>query len=286
MDLKSSALVLEGGGLRGVYTSGVLRLFMDKGLFFPYVIGVSMGACNAANYVSRQPERNRIVNISYVNDSRYLSYLRLLAGGELFGMDFIFDTIPNSLVPFDYETFRGSDVKCVTVVTDCTTGEALYFEKDELGEDFLPVLQASACLPFVAKPVRYNGLVLMDGGLSDPVPIRKSISDGNTRHVLILTRPEGYRKKPSWTAGLTRIRYPRLPGLCEDLARRHTRYNETMDLVDRMERRGEAFVIRPRSELHVGRIERSKKKLYAAYDQGYQDAAQSCDELCRYLNIR
>ncbi len=284
MDLKSSALVLEGGGLRGVYTSGVLRLFMDRGLFFPYVIGVSMGACNAANYVSRQPERNRIVNIRYVNDSRYLSYLRLLAGGELFGMDFIFDTIPNSLVPFDYETLRGSDVKCVTVVTDCTTGEALYFEKNELGEDYLPVLRASTCLPFIAKPVRFNGLILMDGGISDPVPIRKSISDGNTRHVLILTRPKGYRKKPSRIHGLARIRYPRLPGLEEALARRHIGYNEIMDFIDEMEQKGEAFVIRPRSNLPVGRIERSKNKLYAAYDQGYQEAVQSYDELCRYLN--
>jgi predicted patatin/cPLA2 family phospholipase len=286
MDLKSSGLVLEGGGLRGVYTSGALRLFMDRGILFPYVIGVSMGACNAANYVSRQPERNRIVNIRYVNDSRYLSYRRLLAGGELFGMDFIFDTIPNSLVPFDYETFMGSDVKCVTVVTDCTTGEALYLEKAELGEQYLPVLRASACLPFIAKPVRYNGLVLMDGGLSDPVPIRKSISDGNTRNVLILTRPKGYRKTPSRTGGLARIRYPHLPGLCEALARRHIGYNETMDLIDEMEQSGEVFVIRPRSDLPVGRIERNKNRLYAAYDQGYQDAARSCDELFRYMNSR
>jgi len=283
MNLKGSALVLEGGGLRGVYTSGALRLFMDKGIFFPYVIGVSMGACNAANYVSRQPERNRIVNTRYVNDSRYLSYLRLLAGGELFGMDFIFDTIPNSLVPFDYETFRGSDMKCVTVVTDCATGEALYFEKDELGENYLSVLQASTCLPFIAKPVRFNGLVLMDGGISDSVPIRKSIRDGNTRQVLILTRPKGYRKSPSRIDGLARIRYPRLPGLSEALARRHTGYNETMDFIDEMEQRGEAFVIRPRSDLSVGRIERNKNRLYAAYDQGYQDAAQTYADLCRYL---
>ena len=284
MDLKNSGLVLEGGGLRGVYTSGVLRLFMDKGLFFPYVIGVSMGACNAANYVSRQSERNRIVNIRYVKDSRYLSYLRLLRGGELFGMGFIFDTIPNSLVPFDYETFRESDVKVVTVVTDCSTGEALYLEKTELGDQYLSVLQASTCLPFIAKPVRFNGRILMDGGLSDSVPIRRSISDGNTRHVLILTRPKGYRKTASRIHRLARIRYPRLPGLSGALASRHTVYNESMDFIDGLERRGEAFVIRPGSDLPVGRIERSKDKLYATYDEGYQDADQSYEQLCRYLD--
>ncbi|MDD5723523.1 MAG: patatin family protein [Syntrophales bacterium] len=287
MNMKSSGLVLEGGGLRGVYTSGVLRLFMDRGIFFPYVIGVSMGACNAANYISRQPERNRIVTIRYVNDSRYLSYRRLLAGGELFGMDFIFDTIPNSLVPFDYETFMQSDVNCVTVVTDCATGEALYLEKTDLGKEYLPVLRASSCLPFIAKPVRFNGLVLMDGGLSDSVPIRKSIIDGNTKHVLVLTRPKGYRKKPSsWTNGFARIRYPSLPGLCKAIARRHIGYNHTMDLIDEMERNGEVFVIRPTSHLSVGRIERNKDRLYAAYDQGYRDAVHSRDDLCRYLNTR
>jgi len=283
MDLNGSALILEGGGLRGVYTSGVLRLFMDRGLFFPYVIGVSMGACNAANYVSDQPERNRIVNTRYVNDSRYLSYRRLLRGGDLFGMDFIFDTIPNVLVPFDYETFSKSKTRCITVVTDCTTGQPIYFEKDDLGDDYLLVLQASTCLPFIAKPVRYNGLVLMDGGISDSIPIRKSISDGNTRHVLILTRPQGYRKKPSPTGKLARIRYPRLPGLSETLARRHAAYNETTDLIDKMERKGSVFVIRPRSDLPAGRIERNKDKLYATYDRGYQDAAQAYDGLCRYL---
>jgi len=262
---------------------GVLRFFMDKGLFFPYVIGVSMGACNAANYVSRQPERNRIVNIRYVNDSRYLSYLGLLAGGELFGMDFIFHTIPNSLVPFDYETFRNSGIRCITGVTDCITGEALYFEKRELGEEYPPVLRASTCIPFIAKPVQFNPLILMDGGISDSVPIRRSISDGNMEHVLILTRPKGYRKKPSHFTRIAHLRYPALPGLSRALGLRHTEYNETMDCIDRMEESGEAFVIRPCSDLPAGRIERSKDKLYPTYDQGYEDAGKAFEWLSRYL---
>ena len=283
MDLKNSSLILEGGGLRGIYTSGVLRFFMDQKLFFPYVIGVSMGACNAANYVSRQPERNRIVNTRFVNDSRYLSYLRLLTGGELFGMKFIFDTIPNSLVPFDYQTFRESDVKCITVVTDCKTGEPLYFEKGELGEDYLSILQASTCLSFISKPVQYNGHILMDGGISDSIPIHKSINDGNRKNVLILTQPKGYRKKNSEFNGFTRMRYPRFPGLCEALANRYIRYNKTMDFIDKQEQQDEVFTIRPISALPVGRIERNKNKLYAAYDQGYLDAAESYEGLSRYL---
>lgn len=284
MDFEHGALVLEGGGLRGVYTSGVLRFFMDKGVFFPYVIGVSMGACNAANYVSRQPERNRMVCIRYVNDARYISYSRLLMGGELFGMKFIFDTLPHSLVPFDFKTFMENDVKCITVVTDCETGETLYYEKKELGEDYLKVVQASNSLPFVAKPVRYKGRILMDGGLTDAVPIRKSIDDGNTRNVLILTRPKGYRKKRPHFIRFATMRYSRYEGLCEALASRHARYNETMDFIDQLEQRGEVFVIRPRLALNAGRAERKKDKLYAAYDQGYSDASACYTRLRSYLN--
>jgi len=284
MDLKQGALVLEGGGLRGVYTSGVLRFFMGKGIYFPYVIGVSMGACNAANYVSRQPERNRIVCIRYVNDPRYISYSRLLMRGELFGMKFIFDTLPRSLVPFDFKTFMDNDVKCLTVVTDCETGETLYYDKKELGEDYLKILQASNSLPFVAKPVHYEGRTLMDGGLTDAVPIRKSIDDGNTRNVLILTRPKGYRKKQPRFIRFATLRYSRYKGLCEALASRHTRYNETMDFIDQLEQRGEVLVIRPRPALNVGRAERNKDKLYAAYDKGYSDASLCYKGLRSYLN--
>ena len=284
MDLEHGALVLEGGGLRGVYTSGVLRFFMGKGIYFPYVIGVSMGACNAANYVSRQPERNRIVCVRYVNDPRYISYSRLLMRGELFGMKFIFDTLPRSLVPFDFKTFMDNDVKCITVVIDCETGETLYYDKKELGEDYLKILQASNSLPFVAKPVHYEGRTLMDGGLTDAVPIRKSIDDGNTRNVLILTRPKGYRKKQPRFIRFAAMRYSRYKGLCEALASRHTRYNETMDFIDQLEQRGEVLVIRPRLALNVGRAERNKDKLYAAYDQGYSDASSCYTRLRSYLN--
>jgi predicted patatin/cPLA2 family phospholipase len=284
MDIENIGLVLEGGGLRGVYTSGVLRFFMDKGIYFSYVIGASMGACNAANYISRQPERNRIVCIRYVNDPRYISYSRLLLRGELFGMKFIFDTIPHSLVPFDFKTFMNNNATCITVVTDCDTGKPIYYEKKDLGEGYLKILQASNSLPFVAKPIHYEGRTLMDGGLSDSVPVRKSMEDGNRKNVLILTRPKGYRKKRPIFLRFAAIRYSRYKGLCEALARRHTAYNETMDFIDQLEDRNEVFAIRPRLALNVRRAERNKEKLYAAYDQGYSDAAACYTALCSYFN--
>ena len=177
-----------------------------------------------------------------------------------------------------------NDVKCITVVTDCETGETLYYEKKELGEDYLKVVQASNSLPFVAKPVRYKGRILMDGGLTDAVPIRKSIDDGNTRNVLILTRPKGYRKKRPHFIRFATMRYSRYEGLCEALASRHARYNETMDFIDQLEQRGKVFVVQPRLALNVGRAERNKDKLYAAYDQGYNDASSCYARLRSYLN--
>ncbi|MGE5398989.1 MAG: patatin-like phospholipase family protein [Ignavibacteriales bacterium] len=283
MELANTGLVLEGGGMRGVYTSGILQYFMEKELYFPYVIGVSMGACNAANYVSRQPGRNRIVNIKYVNDRRYLSYMRLLLKCELFGMDFIFNTIPNKLEPFDYETFRANRTKCITTVTDCHTGEALYFEKDETGDDYLKVLQASSSLPFISRPVRYKGKVIMDGGMSDSIPVRKSMADGNLRNVIILTQPKGYRKKPESLARFTKLRYPGFKGLDKALKERHIRYNETIDFIERLSDEGSVFIMRPGSKLNSGRIETDKSVLNAVYEQGYKDAADKFTELLDFL---
>ncbi|MDY6951436.1 MAG: patatin family protein [Thermodesulfobacteriota bacterium] len=283
MDLEQAGLVLEGGGFRGVYTSGVLAFFMEKRLHFSYVIGVSMGACNAASYISRQPKRNRIVNICYVNDRRYMSYLRLFMKGELFGMGFIFDTIPHSLVPFDFKTFMESEQTCFTTVTDCRTGEAVYYEKGELGADYMKILQASSSLPFISRPVHYKGRVLMDGGLSDSIPIQKSIRDGNRKNVLVLTRSKGYRKKRFRLPVLVYLRHPQYRGLYRSLKKRHLRYNATTAYIDELEEEAKAFVIRPRASLDAGRIERSKDKLCAVYDQGYADARASYKTLCSYL---
>ena len=279
MDCKNTGLVLEGGGLRGVYTSGVIRFFMDKGIRFPYVIGVSMGACNGANYISLQPERNRIVNIEFVNDPRYISFKRLFLKGELFGMDFIFNTIPFSLVPFDMNAFLKNEAKFVIGVTDCETGDPVYYEKSELKDDAMDIFRATCSLPFLAKPVHFRGRILMDGGLTDPIPLDRSMADGNKRNVLILTRPKEYRKRPSLLYLSARLRYPRLKGLHRALAARDKIYNGVMDRIDELEREGQAYVIRPARAIEAGRVERDKEKLIAAFNQGYDDASSGYEGL-------
>jgi predicted patatin/cPLA2 family phospholipase len=284
MNLDKTALIVEGGGLRGVYTAGVLHYFMDRQFYLPYVIGVSSGACNCANYISRQKKRSRIVNIDYITDRRYISYSRWLTRGELFGMRFLFDTLPNRLVPFDYDTFFSSTQRFLVTVTDCFSGKALYIDRHTSRHRFLDVLRASCSLPLMSHPVHHDGLVLMDGGIADSVPIGKSIDDGNRKHILILTQPKGYRKKPNRFAGVVGLRYRRFPGLCRAVADRHSTYNAAMDTIDAMESSGEAFVIRPEQKLIVGRVERNQEKLAKVYDLGYTDARTAWERLCAYID--
>ncbi|QNK57211.1 patatin family protein [Paenibacillus sp. PAMC21692] len=276
-------LVLEGGGMRAVYTAGVLECLMEHDVYFPYNIGVSADACMGASYLSRQAGRNRVVNVDYVSDPRYISWGNLLKKREMFGMDFIFDEIPNRLVPFDYEAFRNSAERYVIGTTDCETGESVYYEKGEPGFDMLPLLRASSSLPFIARIVEFGGKKLLDGGLSDPIPLRKSEGDGNSRNVLILTRNESYRKSPNRMGWLARRAYGKYPELVETMLRRHDVYNETLAYIAEQERSGVAFVIRPSETLTVGRMERDPAKLGALYEQGYEDAKRLLPELRSWM---
>lgn len=286
MNLTNAGLVLEGGGLRGVFTSGVLRRFMDEGLWFASVYGVSMGACNGANYVARQPERNRMVNIGFVRNRRYLSWARLLRGGDLFGMEFIFRTIPRRIIPFDYAAFRGSPVKFWVGLTDCVRGEAVRLEKDEFArtdDSVDAVIRATASLPVVSTPVRYEGRMVMDGGIVDPIPVRFCVEQGHARPVIVLTQPKGYAKKPSKSGWACQWRHPELAGMHRLLAQRHDVYNKTLSEIQDMEARGEVFVLRPDTTMGVGRVCREPRKLYDLYDHGYSSAQNRMDALRAYL---
>jgi predicted patatin/cPLA2 family phospholipase len=279
----NSGLVLEGGGMRGLYTAGVLEYFMEQDLFFPYVIGVSAGACMAASYLSRQAGRNKEVNLGYVEDKRYLSYRNYLTKRELFGMDFIFGEIPNKLVPFDYHTFMNAPEQFIVGTTDCETGEPIYYEKDKHGEHLLTLLRASSSLPFVAPSVAYENRLLLDGGISDPIPIKKAQQDGFQKNVIVLTKPAGYTKRPSKLSSL--FKYKQHPKINELLVGRHQQYNETVAYIHEEEEKGNVFVLRPSVALPVGRVERNRTKLKNLYELGWQDAKNQMEDLKKFLSL-
>lgn len=280
----STGLVLEGGGMRGLYTIGVLEFFLEKDLFFPYTIGVSAGACNAASYLSRQKGRNERVTIGYCDNPRYISYKNAILKGELFGMDFIFNEIPTKHEPFDFETFFNCSERFVIGTTDCHTGESVYFEKSELtNNELMMALRASSSLPFAAPIVEFKGRRLLDGGISDPIPIKKSESEGFMKNVVILTRNPGYRKKKSRMTWISSIGYRKYKGINEVLTKRYEHYNESLDYLEEQQLKEKAFIIQPTVNLKVGRVERDPKKLQKLYNQGYKDAKQSYDQLVKFL---
>lgn len=275
-------LVLEGGGMRGVYTSGVLEFFLEEKIFFPYVIGVSAGACNAISYLSKQKGRNRIVNIDYVTDPRYLSWKNYFKNKQFFGMDFIFDELPHKLEPFHYEEFYHNPAEFIIGTTDCSTGEPLYFKKEDYGKDMLTILRASSSLPFIAPEVHYKERILLDGGISDAIPLKKAQKDGYRKNVVILTRNHGYLKQPSKFQFFVKRKYPQYIGLQKALANRHIMYNETIQYIEEEEKKGNVIVIRPEQPVDVGRMERNPHKLEKLYVQGYEDARKYKDKILNW----
>ncbi|MEH7110257.1 patatin-like phospholipase family protein [Bacillus sp. JJ1764] len=278
-----TGLVLEGGGMRGVYTAGILEYFLEQDLFFPYVIGVSAGACNAASYLSKQKGRNKTVTIEYANDPRYISWKNYFRNRQIFGMDFIFDEIPNKYVPYDYDAFYNSTSEFVVGTTDCVTGEPVYYKRQDYQKDLLTVLRASSSLPFIAPEVSFKDKLLLDGGISDPIPIRQAQKDGFTKNIVVLTRNEGYAKKPSKFHFMVERKYPEYTGLQKSLRDRYEIYNNTISYLIEEEKKGNVFLIRPSVPLKVGRIERNPQRLMELYQQGYQDAKALKESIMEYI---
>jgi predicted patatin/cPLA2 family phospholipase len=274
-------LVLEGGGMRGLYTAGILEFFMENDLYFPYVIGVSAGACMAASYLSRQKGRNKKVNIDLVNDPRYLSFRNFIRNREIFGMDFLFDEVPNRIVPFDFEVFLKGTEQFIVVTTDCQTGEAIYFNKREHGNHMLKIIRASSSLPFISSSVEYNQKLLLDGGIADPIPIKKSQEDGNRKNIVILTKPATEKKQPSRFSSL--VKYKKHPKIGEGLLKRHHIYNNTVSHLAFEEEMGNAFIIQPSMNVPVSGIERNQVKLQQLYELGYRDAQKQYKDLQIFL---
>lgn len=277
-------LVLEGGGMKGIYTAGVLDFFLDKGLEFSHAYGVSAGACHMCSFISKQRERAKDVNLDYLDSKFYCSVESLLLTGNMFNAEMCYHTIPDYLSPFDHETFGKYTGKAYSVVTNVVTGKAEYLPLKDLTKDIIKV-QASASLPLVAKMVKIGGKLYLDGGISDAIPIQKSVLDGNRKNVIIMTKEVGYRRKPIDKAqlALIKLRYAKYPKLAELMENRHNAYNDCLDYIERLERRGQVFVIRPQTPSKVGRIEHDKEKMLALYEQGYTEAENCYEALMRYL---
>lgn len=264
----TSGLILEGGGMRGVFTCGVLDCLMDRGIRFPYTIGVSAGACNGLSYMSSQRGRARYSNIDLLEKYRYISFKHLIFNGNIMDFELLFDDFPNRIIPYDYPALAACEERFEMVTTSCRTGRACYFEEKNDPDRIIDIVKASSSLPFVS-PISYvDGEPMLDGGIADSIPLLRARELGFDNNLVVLTRNKGYRKS-SGAIHLPPFVYGRYPQLREAIRRRNVLYNEQLALVEQLEEEGALTVLRPERPIEVGRIERDTRKLAALYDEGY-----------------
>ncbi|MCK9536566.1 MAG: patatin family protein [Bacilli bacterium] len=268
--------------MRGVYTAGVLDFFMEKNLKFLNVIGVSSGACNAVSYKSWQPRRNIEIYTTYALDKRYCSIRSLLRHGNIFGFDFIFNVLPKELVYFDYDSYNQSPIEVEVVVTNIETGEPEYYPIKNMEVD-LPYLRASCSIPAVSRIVIYQGKKMLDGSVSDSIPINYSIKSGYDKQVVVLTRDKSYRKKRLRSVQMLRARYPRYPQLTYAVYNRYLKYNQTLEMIEKLSLEKKVFVIRPEEVVTVRRFEKDCNNLMRFYHQGYNDAENRFEDLLTFI---
>ena len=261
------SLILEGGTLRPIFSAGVMDALLDNNITFPYCIGVSAGITNGVSYISKQKGRNLEVVTKYRNDNRYLSYRNFLRCKSIFGLDFVFDEIPNNLIPFDMDTYRKYPGKVLVGVTNAHTGKTEYLNGKDL-DDKATMLRATCAIPLLFPVIKINEKEYYDGGLCDPIPIKKAIADGNTKHLIVLTQPKGYKKELSkkniLVAKLLNKKYPNLK---TPLLNRHNHYNETVKFCEQLESEGKVLILRP--EYNLDSFEKDINKLKSSYEHGY-----------------
>ena len=273
MNTDNTALVLEGGGLRGVFTCGVLDCFMDHGVRFPFTVGVSAGACNGLSYMSGQRGRAKKSNIDLMEEHHYVGFKYLLTQGCIMDFKLLFEDFPEKIIPYDYEAYFSNPDRFVMVTTNCITGKAEYFEEKKSSERVMDIVRASSSLPFVSPITYVDGIPMLDGGIVDSIPVEYAINQGYDKLVVILTRNKGYRKKES-RMPLAKVTYKKYPNLRKALQERNATYNRTMNLIERLESEGKITVIRPLKPVEVGRMEKDTSKLRALYQEGYDIAEQ------------
>lgn len=276
-----TGLVLEGGGVRGIYTAGVLDVFMEEGLTFDGVIGVSAGAIHACSYLSGQKGRSIRYYRKYVSDPRFMSLRSWLKTGDVVGADFCYHELPDKLDVYDHEGFLRNPTPYWVVCTDVETGKAEYVRLTDMRGQ-IEYLRASASLPYFSRVVEMDGRKFLDGGCADSIPAEAFRRMGYGRNVVVLTRDASYRKKPEMTA-LARLFYRKYPAFVRTLERRHAMYNEQLAQIGQMEAEGSVFVIRPEKPLEIGRLESDPEKVQHVYEQGCADARAALAALKAWL---
>jgi len=279
-----AALVLEGGSLRSLYTSGVLDVFMENEVEFECVIGVSAGALNAANYITKHINRSAKINILHSNDPNYYGFKQLVFKRRAFNFNYLFYKPIKDLYPFNEEILITNKQKFLICATDCNTGKAVYFQKSNYKE-LVNALQASSSMPLLSKPVNVDGITCLDGAITDPIGVYKALSEGYDKVVLVLTRDLEYggKKISNILNLLINIIYKKYPELIKALKNVPIKYFSIIEYINKMEKEKKVFVIRPDREIIIGKMEKNARKLINLYFQGRDDARGLLQKMYEYL---
>jgi predicted patatin/cPLA2 family phospholipase len=277
-------LILEGGAMRGLFTAGVIDVLMENGIAFDGLIGVSAGAAFGCNYKSGQIGRVLRYNTRFVRDKRYCGIRVLLKTGNIYSSEFCYGEVPLKHDVFDFEAYKKNPMEFYTVSTDVESGEPVYHKYGGWEDHGFDWIRASASMPIVSKIVEIDGQKLLDGGISDSVPIKQFEKMGYDKNVVVLTQMSGYRKRKCQIMPLVKMKYKKYPAMVSAMAKRHIGYNETMAYIDEKEQRGELFVIRPEGKLPVSKVEKDPEKLKKAYQMGRDTVSRRLAELKEYLS--
>lgn len=277
-----TGLVLEGGGVRGIYVAGVLDVFLEEGLSFDGVIGTSAGVVHGCSYLSGQHGRSLRYYKKYCTDPRFMSMKSWLTTGDVVGVDFCYHELPDRLDPYDHQAFLRCGVPFYATCTNVETGKAEYLRITDMDAQ-IDYVRASASLPYFSRLVEIDGKKYLDGGCADSIPVKAFRDMGYRRNVLVLTQPSDYRKTPSGALA-TKLCYRKYPAFVKTLTDRHRSYNETLGLIRDLERSGQVFVIRPQAPLNIGRLEKDPENVQRVYDIGRADALRLLPALRQWLD--
>ena len=281
--MQKVGLILEGGANRGIFTSGVTDCLKKNNIYFPYVVSVSVGTCNAIDYVSRQFGRTKDCMIPNGRNIPPINLRHLLTKGTMINLDMVFDEYPNKIVPFDYAAYFSSPILSEYVVTNCITGQAEYLNEGKNKKRLMNICRASCSMPYLCKMVKIDEIPYLDGGISDAVPIRHSIKKGFEKNIVVLTREKNYIKKDSQILkAISRLMYHNYPELIKVLDNRITRYNETMKLLSKLEKEEKVLIIRPEKVL-IGRMDNNLYKMNAFYEQGYRITSEKMQQILKFI---
>lgn len=276
-------LVLEGGGMRGLFSAGVMDVMMEHGIRFDGIVGVSAGASFGCNYKSHQIGRVLRYNVRFKDDPRYMGLRSLLRTGDLVAAEFSYHTLPNELDVFDYKTYNQDPTEFHVVCTDVLTGEPVYHRLDKMDDEGLEWIRASASMPLVSKPVNIDGKLLLDGGISDSIPLRYFQEQGFERNIVILTQPKGFFKKKTKLMPLFHLFMRKYPAIVQAMARRHLMYNEELAYLEEQEQLGNIQLIYPQDIVPIGRTEQDETKMRHVYEMGREKAEEKLSEILRFL---